>query len=400
MKALRSLTTFACLSAAAFAQSSAPQATVTQVGVPTADGTGWQIATVGPDGVVHVEDFVASGVPPVGADVITSGIAVGFAAPPDDDIAALRRAARILAERGLGEDARRLSELAEKFAREDGLGDLEDKAKQVLTLDVGDRSVRAKMIDVIADGYAVAGKDDREQAMRWFAQLARLQEAGSNEVPQPLPTAIAGGDGTTMDRLIRIVEEGAKVHDSIGADCGSDVCRKLARFYHMRSAGETGVKAETLTTIEKRVPILGLAKEAYELQAKAGNAQDDSLAYMTWMEALGRARVQDGVEVPPVPGQWTIERLIEQIDCAGKILDDAGRYADGQRCHALAEYYAMRERGEVEDLSRASAGQGMNDESAAVSERQAALQDRILQLQARLSELTNELEEVRSKIDD
>lgn len=413
------------------------EAQESQVGQPR-----WTIATVGVDGKTEVREFDGPEIPADGQGVLTQGLMVATGVPVPDDAARLSAAADILKERGFAEEAERLREIAAEVRRKDSSERIEARAAELLEGDITDKAVRVAMLDVVADGFWVAGWETSEAAMRWFAAVGRTQLPGAApDVAIPDPPQLEEGN-VTMGRLIEIVRRGAGVQAELGNENAARMCERLATFYVERGQsraaaadepaeepeaepapterrgiapqplrglgyGSAPDRTRDLTYIEGRVPVLKLARNAYGLEGGDLTAEERELglAWMNWMVASGQNRVQDEqVEMPPLPGAVSMEGIIDTIRRAGDIYDANRRKRDGDRCRALADYYVKRDRGEVDDNSatpprkaRVRPGVAADPTQAGIDERRRALEEQIRALEEQIEALQKEIERRRSK---
>lgn len=320
-----------------------------------------------------------------------------------DEMRQLRAALVVLRKHGYNDEARRLREILGELRSKSkpdagsGASDLEARAQRLLRGDIQDKGVRVAMLDVVADGYALAGDKESAEAMRWFADIGRSQAEGGQSVARPMPKSILEGDGNVMDRLTKVVLGGAAVQQKLGNERAAAMCGRLGRFYIEREAtggaqtarrvdvtedpvltdvtdepkprgarpgrrgalrglgyGGESSHANDLTYIEGRVPVLGLAAKAYSM--KGGDLDEEERAegrkWMTWMAASGRQRVQKtDAALPPLPGPISMDALIKHIAAAGDIWEANDRPKAAKRCRDLAVYYKKRAKGEAIDNS-------------------------------------------------
>jgi len=315
----------------------------------------------------------------------------------------------ILRKHGYNEEARRLREIVgemrAKFKPDAGSESrsrsrgLDARAERLLRADIQDKGVRVAMLDVVADGYALAGNEESAEAMRWFASAGRSQTPGSDAPVPAMPQSIQTGDGSVMERLTKTVLGGAAVPQKLGNERAAAMCGRLGRFYIEREAtrgvqiaatvdsakepvltdvtdepkprgarrGERGAlrglgysgaspHANDLTYIEGRATVLGLAAKAYTM--KGGDLDEEEraegLKWMSWMAASARQRVKKtDAALPPLPGPISMDALIEHIAAAGDIWAANDRPKAAKRCKDLATYYAKRAKGEAIDNSAA-----------------------------------------------
>lgn len=323
-------------------------------------------------------------------------------AAPDaasDKVTELREAAQVLLDSGMPDEAKRLLAIAKKMS---AAQKLPPAPRRIRGADWNNKEARVAMIEAIADGYAEIGEAPREEAMRFFASIGRAQLNGGDD-SAPLPDILREGDGPVQDKLTRIVMEGADVLARLGKKEAAKKAGELGRFYANRSAppsepapqdpagqdalsglgyvsdseptkrntlGSIGYggdpkpglrapkktpRANDLTYIEGRVPVLKLARDAFDLDGRGAvtPGNKDSLAWMNWMVAMGQNRISDDkVTLPPIPEGFTgMDMLCEIISKAGDVYNKTGQPDNGKRCLDLASYYLMRDRGEAVDNS-------------------------------------------------
>jgi hypothetical protein len=450
MKVHRTLPLLAALLAAPVLAQSRPAAPAQET--PPGAEPRWTIATRGPDGEVEVREFEGPELPKDGPVVVTRGIMVGRAARgPAQEADTLNAAANVLAERGYADEAARLREIAQEVRRGDAARAIEARASELLEGDVSDKAVRVAMLDVVADGYELAGWETNAATMKWFADVGRSQLPGGEPVTRPVPDNVrTSSSQTMMGALTEIVRTGARAQRELGNENGASVCLRLAAFYEARDAGvaaedagsdeeppeeveptprplrgigyveDPGDRSRDLTYIEGRVPVLRLARNAYGLEG-GGLSEDEralGLAWMEWMVVSGQNRVQEEqVELPPLPGAVSMDGIIETIRKAGDIYDDNRRPREAKRCRDLAEYYEKRSRGEVDDNSAnpprradvrrnvavpvepapAEVAPPAMGEGADLARRRAALQEQIRELEKQIIDLQKQLEARRRR---
>lgn len=324
----------------------------------------------------------------------------------------LERAAAVLERRGFRDEASRLRDISTRLGQE--------SATSGSSVDIEALSTRVEILERIAEGFAEAGDGASADAMRFFAEVGRAQLAGEADTAE-VPNTLRARAGSIQDELTRLVEESAAMLREQGDRRAARLARALSQYYAERSAARERSDLADLTYIEGRVPILRLARDAYKMSS---DGDEEALAWMEWMYALGRNRVSETQrDVPSTPGSYSgMGQLISYIEGAADIYEEAGRTEESVRCRALAEYYEKREKGEIvdnsADRSTQATGRGADIavEEEPVEEMQTRAADprpdrrrargeteeemvRIRELEQRIGSVQRKLEEIRKKLD-
>ena len=298
---------------------------------------------------------------------------------PENGSDALRAAVRVLAARGYGDDAKRLTAI---------IGELDERRAQPFNVD--DQATRIGMLERVRDTYVDLGWESNAASLDYVIALGRAARAGedTSKISRPSSLDLAPGESLSSE-LERIVGQAVAVFGQNGREEAAQEAVALTRFYRERRARQA--RAMDLRYIEGRAPVLVLASQAHRRLAEVGGA--DMREWMHWMAVQARQRVEDpNALLGPSPvSSMTLERIIDGLGVAADYWESTGAEENSVRCRNLAAYYVARRENKAEDLSSSDAV------PRALQWSERAAQARI-KLERRVRELRAETEALRAKI--